>query len=136
MNMKSRMVTKSFTLWAGLGIAILVAVGTVGCATSRHEASTKEDSGAAVEPSKTGDTPQKRALAAAQACRANLHLIEGAKRQWALEHRKADTEIPADADLFGADAYIREKPKCPAGGAYTIRAVEDAPLCSIAGHTY
>ena len=68
-------------------------------------------------------------------CVMNLKCIEGAKATWALENHKASPDVPADADLFGPTGYIREKPACPAGGAYRIRAVDKKPRCSIPGHT-
>jgi hypothetical protein len=69
------------------------------------------------------------------ACIANLRTIDGAKATWALENHKTNSDIPTDADLFGAAAYIREKPVCPAGGTYSIRAVDKKPRCSFPGHT-
>ena len=71
-------------------------------------------------------------------CIANLKQIEGAKATWAMENKKVDTDTPVEADIFGAAAYIRVKPECPAGGAdymTTIGAVSARPTCNIAGHT-
>ncbi len=68
------------------------------------------------------------------ACIANLKTIEGAKGIWALEMKKNDTDVPTDADLFGADKNIRDKPSCPAGGTYTIGAVSEKPTCSVPDH--
>ncbi len=70
------------------------------------------------------------------ACVANLRAIEGAKITWAFESRKATTEVPTDADLFGVDRPIRDKPSCPAGGVYELKAVNARPACTIADHTY
>ena len=72
--------------------------------------------------------------AAANACRATLRAIQGAKAVWALEHRQPDTAIPIDADLFGPSSYIAQKPVCPDGGSYTLGAVGVSPRCSIPGH--
>ena len=70
------------------------------------------------------------------ACVANLRSIDGVKATWALEARKSNTDVPQDADLFGGpNAYIREKPSCPAGGTYDIRSVGEKPTCSIPEHT-
>ena len=74
-------------------------------------------------------------VAAYESCIAKLHNIEGAKATWALEHRRSDTDVPTDADLFGPTAYMRQKPQCPQGGVYTIGRVGDRPTCSIPGHT-
>ena len=72
--------------------------------------------------------------ARAQACAVNRKNIDGAKVQWAAEHRRPVTEVPTDADLFGATAYIEHKPDCPAGGAYTLNAVEEKCTCNLAKH--
>ncbi len=64
------------------------------------------------------------------ACIANLKQMEGAKATWALETKQIATATPNDTDLFGTDKYIREKPQCPAGGAYTIAGVDAKPSCS------
>ena len=55
-------------------------------------------------------------------CIQNLKAIEGSKAVWALENKKADTDVPTDADLFGLDRSIREKPQCPAGGTSAANA--------------
>ena len=70
------------------------------------------------------------------ACIANLKQIQGAKATWALELKKLDTDTPADADLFGATAYIRTKPGCPGSGTYTLGTVATEPSCSLSasGH--
>lgn len=70
------------------------------------------------------------------ACVANLRTIDGAKATWSLEQRKTNTDVPTDADLFGPTTYIREKPSCPAGGAYSINQVDAKPTCSITDHTF
>ena len=69
------------------------------------------------------------------ACIANLKTIEGAKGVWALENRKTDNDVPTDADLFGADKTIRDKPLCPAGGTYDVRSVAEKPTCSVPDHS-
>ena len=101
---------------------VFVVTTTVGCTTSRR--TTRADQAHASGPD------------AATRCTATLHAIDGAKKVWALEHRKLDAEIPTDADLFGLTNYIRVKPICPSGGSYTIGAVQDAPLCSTPGHIF
>ena len=69
------------------------------------------------------------------ACIANLKQIDGAKNTWALENKKVNSDTPVDGDLFGNTLYIREKPGCPANGAYTLADVVTKPTCSIGGHT-
>ncbi len=66
-------------------------------------------------------------------CVRNLKQIQGAKATWAIEFKKAYTEVPKAADLFGETNYIRIEPTCPAGGTYTWGAVQDNPTCSIGG---
>jgi hypothetical protein len=68
------------------------------------------------------------------ACIANLKQIEGAKATWAMEERKSTNAVPRDSDLFGTNAYIRAKPQCPVGGAYTLGAVDELPTCSVPTH--
>ena len=130
--MKDRIDIKSLALVA----VILVVSGTVGCGTSRQTTSAKDTTVPAVGFSHQADTIHAPVLDATQSCRENLHRIEGAKSQWALENRKPNSEVPTDADLFGPNRFLPAKPKCPGGGRYTLRAVEDAPRCSIAGHVY
>ncbi len=69
-------------------------------------------------------------------CIANLRQIEGAKMRWALAQQKDASATPTDADLFGINAPIRDKPQCPSGGTYTLNPVEEKPTCSVPGHTY
>jgi prepilin-type N-terminal cleavage/methylation domain-containing protein len=71
-----------------------------------------------------------------RACQANLRSIEGAKFNWALNGRHADTETPPDDELFGSKAFIATKPQCPGAGSYTTNPVEQKPTCTIASHAY
>lgn len=77
-----------------------------------------------------------RKAAQKAACVNNLKTIEGAKGIWALEMRKTDSDVPSDADLFGADKNIRDKPSCPAGGTYSLNAVSEKPTCTVPDHSY
>ena len=76
-----------------------------------------------------------RSASQKNACIANLKQLEGAKATWALETKASATASPTDADLFGTDKYIREKPQCPGGGTYDLTSVDAKPTCTIAGHT-
>jgi prepilin-type N-terminal cleavage/methylation domain-containing protein len=76
-----------------------------------------------------------RSLSQKSACIENLRQIFGAKATWALEQRHDVGEIPTDTDLFGATAYVRDKPECPASGTYTLQPVDTKPSCTIADHT-
>lgn len=78
---------------------------------------------------------RSRTTAAKQLCISNLRQIESAKEQWAVECKMTGADTPADADLFGRDKYIRNKPICPESGVYTIGPNKDRPFCSITGHT-
>lgn len=80
----------------------------------------------------------KKARAQSQraACVANMRMIDGAKATWALENKLTGNDVPKDSDLFGPTLYIKEKPTCPAGGAYTLNAVDVKPTCSIPGHSF
>ena len=69
-------------------------------------------------------------------CIANLKMIEGFKARWVTEQQKRPTDVPIDSDLFGPGKYVLQKPVCPAGGVYTIGAVQAKPTCSIPGHAY
>src|SRR6266850_3586863 len=69
-----------------------------------------------------------------ESCSSILHRIHAAKQMWALEHGKADNDIPQDAELFGETAYMRVKPLCPVGGDYQIGKVRELPKCSIPTH--
>src|SRR5262245_1768363 len=69
-----------------------------------------------------------------QACATNRKAIDGAKMQWAIEQKKPLTDVPADADLFGPGTYIEHKPDCPAGGTYSLNAVEEKCRCSVRTH--
>jgi competence protein ComGC len=73
-----------------------------------------------------------RAREAAQrnACRSNMRMIEGAKEQWSVDEKKTPGAIPSDAELFGPDKYLGNRPTCPAGGTYLINANNLPPACS------
>jgi prepilin-type N-terminal cleavage/methylation domain-containing protein len=78
-----------------------------------------------------------RTLSQKNACIANIKQMDGAKHNWCLEQKKSDTDTPVDTDLFGATSYIKDKPECPGGGAYTLGAVTTRVTCSFsaAGHS-
>jgi len=67
-------------------------------------------------------------------CINNLKQIDGAKSTWQLENYKTTNDVPADSDIFGTNQYIRTKPTCIEGGAYTLGRVGDRPKCSIPDH--
>ena len=65
------------------------------------------------------------------ACINNLRQLDAAKQEWALEKGKTPTDVPTMNDLT---PYLRSVPHCPAGGSYTLNAVNAPPTCSIPGH--
>ena len=78
---------------------------------------------------------KSRTIAEQNTCNNYLMQIEGAKQQWALEHKKAQTETPTMDDLkpyFGRDGG--KSLKCPVNGTYTIASVGQATTCSIPSH--
>jgi len=75
-----------------------------------------------------------RKAAQANACIMNLKAIEGAKAAWAQDNKKTDNDLPTDADLFGPDKSMLEKPVCPAGGTYKLGRVNEKPVCTIPEH--
>lgn len=76
---------------------------------------------------------QAQQTALLNTCINNLRQIDGARQQWALEHRKTAEAIPTAQDIV---PYLKDGviPACPAGGKYTLNAVNTAPTCSVAGH--
>lgn len=80
-----------------------------------------------------------RTISQKNACIENLRQIFYAKAIWALENKKATSDTPTDAELYGATQYIRQKPECPANGAYTTMTMAEKPECEFAitlGHTF
>jgi type II secretory pathway pseudopilin PulG len=73
-----------------------------------------------------------REVAQRNACVNNLRQIDGAIQQWALEASKPDDAVPTFADI---KRYWGNPPfTCPAGGSYTLSAVNERPTCSVPGH--
>jgi DNA repair exonuclease SbcCD ATPase subunit len=66
-------------------------------------------------------------------CVTNLRQLDGAKQQWALEHGKTADAMPTAQDIV---PYLKDNtlPACPAGGTYTLNAVNQAPTCSVPVH--
>ena len=70
------------------------------------------------------------------ACISNLKQIECAISTWGVESHRTVGDLIVRTELFGADKYIRQEPKCPAGGGYTYNRVGDHPQvgCTQPGH--
>jgi prepilin-type N-terminal cleavage/methylation domain-containing protein len=74
-----------------------------------------------------------RGTAQRNACIRNLHEIDGAKEQWALENKKS---AGSAIDEPAVNSYIKGgAPSCPGGGTYTYGNVDTNPTCSIPGHS-
>ncbi len=71
----------------------------------------------------------------ARMCVLHLQGISGAKATWALEFSKRAADVPTDAELFGLNKYLSQRPVCPSGGAYVIGAAGENPRCSVPGHS-
>jgi len=70
-------------------------------------------------------------MSAKNTCIMHLKHIDGAKQQWAIDNRKNAVDMPTKSDLYGRSKYIKAEPKCPEGGAYTIRNIGEDPTCSL-----
>ncbi len=74
-----------------------------------------------------------RPTAQQNACISNLRYIDIVKQQWAAENKKSETDTPSKEDVI---QFMKNQqfPVCPAGGTYTINAVDQDPKCSIPTH--
>jgi prepilin-type N-terminal cleavage/methylation domain-containing protein len=113
MKMKSHTANHAFTL-----VEIMIVVAIIGILAATVIPNLK----------RSIDTARQRA------CALNRRTVDGAKLQWATEHKQPVTAVPADDDLFGKTAYIEHKPDCPAGGAYALNAVAEKCTCNIPKH--
>jgi competence protein ComGC len=70
-----------------------------------------------------------RTTACKSACIANLKQIDGAIQQWALENKKAGTNIVTTTDVLD---FLKGSvlPMCPAAGTYSVSTVSSSPTCS------
>ena len=68
------------------------------------------------------------------ACINNLRQIDGAKQQWALEHRfSGSNKVALTWQDLGP--YLKRAPlSCPQGGLYSIGTPNDPPTCSVQYH--
>lgn len=72
-------------------------------------------------------------------CIYNLRCIDGAKQQWALEHRTdeaySSNAVPTTEDIHNYNSRNQyPMPVCPRGGTYTIGRIAESPTCSFPGH--
>jgi prepilin-type N-terminal cleavage/methylation domain-containing protein len=72
-----------------------------------------------------------RETSRSKSCSANLHQVESAKEQYAMDNRLADGT--AVTGLSSLSDYIKKTPQCPSGGTYTVGAIGTDPSCSVGG---
>jgi prepilin-type N-terminal cleavage/methylation domain-containing protein len=65
----------------------------------------------------------------AKSCIANLHQIDAAKQQAAMDLKLQNTDTPTQAQL--SPDYIKNWPSCPANGTYAINVMSVDPTCTI-----
>lgn len=66
-----------------------------------------------------------------KACVANLRQIDTGKVQYAMDAKLTTGAAVAEANLV--PDYVKVMPACPAGGNYTIGAIDTNPSCSLGG---
>ena len=81
---------------------------------------------------------RQRELARASACQENLAKIDDAKEVYAMEFRVSNgSAINFPDDLLQPpgsapkEGYLRQEPRCQAGGSYTAGVIGEDPTCSI-----
>jgi len=76
-----------------------------------------------------------RSRSALEDCVRNLSFLEGAKEQWALEHKATTNASVTWEQLYDYVKYPGWPPPCPRGGVYTLGRIGELPSCSIPKHT-
>ena len=74
----------------------------------------------------------EQGAAAQKVCAHNRDRIAEAKKLWATEHKQPEAAVPTANDL---KVYLLrdQLPVCPAGGSYTLNAVDKPAACSVHG---
>lgn len=72
---------------------------------------------------------------ASNACVQNLRQIMGVKEQWGAENHMTSNDAPTWDDLAPLLPH-ETKPRCPAGGTYTIGRLGTPPECTIGGRDH
>ena len=72
-----------------------------------------------------------RNVAFRNACINNLREIEKAKVSWVKAEHKFPADISTFEELCVTNKFLRYKPTCPAGGIYTLGALEERVNCSL-----
>ncbi|MGQ9456524.1 MAG: competence type IV pilus major pilin ComGC [Armatimonadota bacterium] len=74
-----------------------------------------------------------RETSRAKSCCSNLRQIETAKEQWAMDNKASDgDEVTGGINTLVAQGYLKQTPKCPSGGTYTINPIGTNATCSFA----
>ena len=68
-----------------------------------------------------------REMSQRDACISNIKQIECAVSTWGIESHKKVGDPIIRTELFGTDKYIRQEPRCPAGGGYNLNQIGDFP---------
>jgi hypothetical protein len=63
-----------------------------------------------------------------------LRQIDGAKQQWALEHKISDANAPVKWQDVTPYLLHNKRPWCPKGGVYILGNLSQLPKCSVKGH--
>lgn len=72
--------------------------------------------------------------ASRQVCIGNLRQLDAAKNMWVLEKQKQKGDQPTVTDLLPYLGRNQQFPICPLHGTYEIKAIGEAPICSVSGH--
>lgn len=73
---------------------------------------------------------KSRRQSQATTCVGNLKQIEAAVEQC----RYSGRVVIGESDIYGPSAYLKQKPRCPSGGDYTLPVGDtDDPVCSFTG---
>jgi prepilin-type N-terminal cleavage/methylation domain-containing protein len=77
-----------------------------------------------------------RTLSQTKTCLANLRQLDSAITTMAVEKNMGLGDTIDPTAFIGPTNYLRELPRCPAGGDYTFNAIGDDPQvsCNLPGH--
>ena len=78
-----------------------------------------------------------KATAQKNACVNNLRMLDRAKEEWSLQKKDEKGAVVSMPDMMaGEHSLVREVPKCPGGGEYTLGVIGESPKCTLAenGH--
>lgn len=67
-------------------------------------------------------------------CIQDMWQIGGAIQQWALENKRAKSDVVVPSEILGFMKGSNLPPICPLGGKYVLGRVTNAPICTIEHH--